>query len=94
MTACKKGCMMALRNLGGLRRRCILMLIASVLCTACVQSSSRIVIGPNHSVEVFGTKLPGLNGGSRREDHHVSLVVSDVALYEIRRVGACTTNVE
>ena len=80
MTACKKGCMMALRDLGGLRRRWILTLIASVLCTACVQSSSRIVIGPNHSVEVFGTKLPGLNGGSHREDHHVSLVVSDVAL--------------
>ena len=80
MTACKKRGVMMLRCIGALRRRCIFMLIASVLCNACVQSSSRIVIGPNHSVEVFGTKLPGLNGGSRREDHHVSLVVSDVAL--------------
>lgn len=69
-----------LTKVGGLRKGCILMLIACALCSACVQSRSRVVIGGNKCVKVFGAKLPGLNGGSRNNDHRVSLVVSDVAL--------------
>ena len=72
--------MMVARKVIGLRSIGVLMFVASVLCSACVQSNSKIVIGPNHSLKVIGANLPGLNGGSRNDDHHVSLIVSDTAL--------------